>query len=138
MARAGTVFVEKLTTRGMTRSARGTTEEPGSNVKAKTGLNRVILAGGWHGLKAKLAYKCAVAEIDPAYTSLTCNACGHADKASRRSQAEFMCVACGHADDADLNAARNIMASGIGASARRGAFASVTPATRETDRKLAA
>ena len=136
--RAGTVFVEKLNTAGMTRSARGTAGEPGSNVKAKAGLNREILATGWRGLKAKLACKCKVVEVDPACTSQTCNACGHADKASRRTQSDFTCVACGHADNADLNAARNIMASGIGASARRGAFAPATPATRETDRKLAA
>ena len=137
-ATADTVFVEKLNTAGMTRSARGTVEEPGSNVKAKAGLNREILNTGWHDLKEKLAYKCRVVEVDPAYTSQTCNACGHVDKASRRTQAEFMCVACGHADNADLNAARNIMASGIGASARRGALTLVTPQTRETDRKLAA
>ena len=60
------------------------------------------------------------------------------DKASRRTQSDFTCVACGHADNAALNAARNITASGTGASARRGAFALATPATRETDRKLAA
>ena len=136
--RAGTVFVENLNTRGMTRSARGTVDNPGTNVKAKSGLNREILATGWHDMKAKLAYKTGVVEINPAYTSQTCYACGHVDKASRPSQAEFKCVACGHADNADLNAARNIMASGLGASARRGALALATPATRETDRKLAA
>ncbi len=82
--------------------------------------------------------KCVVVEIDPAFTSQTCNVCGWVDKASRHSQAEFTCVACGHADHADLNAARNIMAFGIGASARRGAFALATPVTREIDRKQAA
>ncbi len=51
--------------------------------------------------------------------------------ASRGSQAEFICVACGHAANADVNAAKNIPASGTGASARRGALASATPATRE-------
>ncbi len=132
------MFVEKLNTRGMTKSARGTLENPGRKVKAKSGLNREILSTGWHSVKEKLAYKCALVEIDPAFTSQTCNVCGRVDKASRPSQAEFTCVACGHADNADLNAARNIMASGIGASARRGALALATPVTRETDRKLAA
>ncbi len=69
---------------------------------------------------------CEVAEVDPAYTSQTSNACERVDKASRSSQAEFTCVACGHADHVDVNAARNIMASGIGASARRRALALVT------------
>ena len=107
-------------------------------MKAKSGLNREIPTTGWHGMKKKLAYKCAVMEIDPAFTSQTCNVCGRVDKAPRPSQAEFKCVACGHADNADLNAARNIMASGIGASTRQGAFASATPVTRETVRKLVA
>ena len=40
--------------------------------------------------------------------------------------------------NSDLNAARNIMASGTGASVRQGAFALANPVTRETDRKLAA
>lgn len=35
-----TVAVEDLNVAGMTRSARGTTEEPGTNVAAKAGLNR--------------------------------------------------------------------------------------------------
>ncbi len=136
--RASTVIVEKLNTAGMTKSARGTVENPGTKVKAKSGLNREILSTGWQGMKEKLAYKCAMVEIDPAFTSQTCNVCGWVDKASRHSQAEFTCVACGHADHADLNAARNIMAFGIGASARRGAFALATPVTREIDRKRAA
>ena len=137
-ARAGTVFVENPNTAGMTRSARGTLDSPGTNVKARSGLNREMLGTGWHGLKQKLSDTCAVEGVDPADTSQTCNACGHIHKASRRTQSDFMCMACGHADNADLNAARNIMASGLGASARRGAFASATPVTRETDRKLAA
>ncbi len=136
--RASRVIVEKLNIQGMTKSARGTLDNPGTKVKAKSGLNREILSTGWHGMKEKLSDKCAVVEIDPAFTSRTCNGCGWVDKASRPSQAEFTCMARGHADHADLNAARNIMASGIGASARRGAFALATPATREIDRKLAA
>ena len=131
--RASTVAVEKLNTRGMTKSAKGTAEAPGANVRAKSGLNREILRTGWHGLKAMLSYKCReLIEVDPAYTSQACSSCGAVDKANRKGR-EFKCVACGHADHADLNAARNILASGIGASARRGALAPATPATREID-----
>ena len=67
---------------GKTRSARGTVEEPGRNVTSKAGLNREILATGWYSLKAKLAYKCTVEGVDPAYMTLTCNARGHVDTVS--------------------------------------------------------
>ena len=47
--------------------------------------------------------------VDPAYTSQTCNRCGHVAKENRESQAEFLCVSCGHHENADVNAARNIL-----------------------------
>ena len=135
--RASTVFVEKLNTPGMTRSAKGTIQNPGTKVKAKSGLNREILNTGWHSVKEMLGYKCLeLIEVNPAYTCQSCNACGFTDPENR--DRKFECVACGHADHADLNAARNILTSGTGVSARRGALALATPVTRETDRKLAA
>jgi hypothetical protein len=51
------VYVEKLNIRGMSRSARGTEEEPGRNVKAKSGLNKSILDQGWYEFKRQLDYK---------------------------------------------------------------------------------
>jgi putative transposase len=41
------VVLEDLNTNQMTRSAKGTLDLPGTNVKAKSGLNRAILAKGW-------------------------------------------------------------------------------------------
>ena len=131
-AKAQTVVIEKLNTRGMTKSAKGTTDKPGTNVRQKAGLNRVILHTGWAALGQMLNYKAAdVIEVSAAYTSQTCSACGAIDADSRRSQSEFKCVACGHAQNADLNAARNIRASGTGATARREAFGMPTSMTRE-------
>lgn len=49
-----------------------------------------------------------VVVVDPAYTSQRCFACGHIEKANRKSQGEFLCKACGHLDHADVNAAKNI------------------------------
>ncbi len=40
----------------MTRSAKGTVEELGRNVKAKAGLNREVLASGWGSLGRMLEY----------------------------------------------------------------------------------
>ena len=51
------MYVEKLNIRGMSRSARGTEEEPGRNVKAKSGLNKSILDQGWYEFKRQLDYK---------------------------------------------------------------------------------
>ena len=117
----GGVILEDLNTKGMTKSARGTVEEPGKNVAQKRGLNRSIQDSAWHRFERMLDYKAReVVKINPAYTSQTCNECGAADKASRKSQAEFRCSACGHEDNADINAAKNILAAGMAATARGG------------------
>ncbi len=51
------IRVEALPIGAMTRSARGTVEEPGRNVRQKAGLNRSILAHGWGLLVARLEQK---------------------------------------------------------------------------------
>ena len=144
---AHTVAVEELRVKAMTASARGTVEEPGSGVRQKAGLNRVIRDTGWGAFRAMLEYKAgAVVAVDPRNTSTTCAACGHSDPASRRSQAVFHCVACGHADHADANAARNIRRRGLARlhslprtrSGGDGAWPSGPPAIRENTPKAAA
>jgi transposase len=72
------IHVEDLQIKNLVRSARGTIEMPGRNVRAKAGLNRSIHAAGWGRLVARLEDKAAgrVEKINPAYTSQTCNACG--------------------------------------------------------------
>ena len=118
---AHTVVVEDLRVKSMTRSAKGTADAPGSNVKAKAGLNRSILSSGWGQLRAMLEYKAGeVIAVPPAYTSQTCRTCGAVDAANRRSQAKFHCVHCGHEANADTNAALNILALGTGAAGRGG------------------
>ncbi|MBB4778626.1 RNA-guided endonuclease InsQ/TnpB family protein [Actinomadura welshii] len=117
------IAVEDLNVRGMTRSAKGTVEAPGVNVRQKAGLNRGILTNGWGQLVARLEHKAPgrVVKIDPRYTSQTCHACGHRAPENRKSQAVFRCVACGHQDNADVNAAINIRtAAGHAAAAREG------------------
>ena len=106
------IRVEDLKIADMVRSARGTIAAPGTNVRAKADLNRSVHAAGWGSLVRRLEDKAAgrVERIDPAYTSQTCNACGHRAADNRESQAVFRCRACGHADHADVNAAKNIAA----------------------------
>ena len=127
-----TVIVEALNTKGMTRTAKGTSRCPGKNVKAKAGLNRVILASGWGKLQQFLEYKAGeLLAVPPAYTSQTCHKCGHVDKANRPSQSRFECTCCGHKGNADINAALNILALGMGATGRREALASATLMNRQ-------
>jgi putative transposase len=125
------IRVEDLNIRNMTRSAKGTAEQPGRNVRAKAGLNRGISRSGWGLLVRRLEDKAPgrVEKVPPAYTSQRCSACGHVDGRSRESQARFRCTACGYAGNADVNAARNI-AAGHAVKARGGDGAS-RPANRE-------
>jgi transposase len=106
------IRVENLQITNMTRSAKGTRENPGRNVRAKAGLNRGILTSGWGVLVRRLAEKAPgrVEKVNPALTSQRCSACGRVDRGSRESQAVFRCTACGFAGNADVNAAINIAA----------------------------
>jgi hypothetical protein len=111
------IRVEDLKIGNMTRSARGSIERPGRNVRQKAGLNREIMRSGWGLLVRRLEDKAPgrVEKVRPAYTSQRCSACGHIAAESRKSQALFACVAC----NADVNAARNI-AAGHAVTARGG------------------
>lgn len=64
-------------------------------------------------LRTMIEYKSALAGIpvvavDPAYTSQACSACGHTERANRRSRGIFWCRVCGYFNHADVNAALNI------------------------------
>lgn len=116
------VVIEDLKIANMSRSAKGTVDAPGKNVRAKAGLNKSILDQGWGNFRRMLEYKLAwlggeLLAVNPAYTSQTCSACGHVAEDNRQSQERFCCVACGHEAHADLNAARNILAAGHAVSA---------------------
>ncbi len=139
--KAHAVVIEDLPVQGMTRSARGTVDSPGTNVQAKAGLNRAIRDSGWSQLERKLIYKCGqVVRVPAAYTSQTCSVCACVDRRNRPTQARFHCIRCRAQFHADHNAALNILerhrlsvAHGTGASARRGAWPSGPPTTREQD-----
>jgi putative transposase len=112
--RFGVVAIEKLRTGNMTRSAAGTVEAPGRTVRAKAGLDRSILAQGWHQFGVFLSYKLEaygghLIEVDPAHTSQTCSVCGHVSPDNRPTQARFACVSCQNELNADHNAAINIL-----------------------------
>ena len=111
------VYVEKLNIRGMSASARGTTEEPGRNVRAKAGLNKSILDQGWFEFRRQFDYKLSwmggsLVEVESRYSSQKCSCCGHTDKQNRISQSEFVCLRCGYEQHADVNAAVNILTVG--------------------------
>jgi transposase len=125
------IKVEDLRIGAMTRSGKGRPDNPGRNLRQKTGLNRSILRSGWGLLVRRLEEKGPgrVEKIKPHYTSQRCSACGQVDGKSRESQAGFRCTACGFTCNADVNAARNI-AAGHAVTAR-GGYRDTGPANRE-------
>ncbi len=50
--------------------------------------------------------------IPCAYTSRTCNKCGHQEKDNRKTTEHFECLKCGHKDISHINAAKNIRDAG--------------------------
>ena len=111
------VFVEDLQVRNMSQSAAGTAENPGTNVAAKSGLNKAILDQGWGEFRRQLDYKTAwnggmLFAVPPQYTSQTCPCCGHVSADNRQTQARFACVECGYENHADVVGAVNVLERG--------------------------
>ena len=111
------VCIEDLQVRNMSKSAAGTTDAPGRNVRAKSGLNKAILDQGWFEFRRQLDYKLAwsgghLIAVPPRNTSRTCPACGHVSKDNRQTQAKFECVECGFEENADVVGAINVLRAG--------------------------
>lgn len=109
---AAVLVVEDLRVKNMTRTAKGSVEAPGVNVKQKSGLNRSILDQGWTQILTLLTYKAdqagaRVIRVRPHGTSQTCHRCGSTAEGQRENQAVFRCAdpACGWTGNADTNAA---------------------------------
>ena len=109
--------VRNMTRRPKPRLADDGTYEP-NGAAAKAGLNRSILDAGWGvflrvlGDKAEEAGRTVIA-VNPRHTSQRCARCGHVAASNRTSQAGFRCQRCGHEANADVNAAINILRSGL-------------------------
>jgi putative transposase len=112
------VVLEDLRIRNMSASAKGDMENPGRNVRAKSGLNKSILDQGWYEFRRQLEYKQVwrggtVITVAPHNTSRTCPACGLVNPENRKTQSRFACVQCGYIENADYVAAINILARGM-------------------------
>ena len=115
----GCVYVEDLKVKNMTASVKGTVENPGKNVKQKSGLNRAILRTGFYSLRQAIEWQLlkmggVVIPVDPRGTSITCPHCQSRDKRNRPTQAIFKCVneSCGFEANADVVGALNVLRKG--------------------------
>ncbi len=90
------VCIEDLRVRNLSRSAAGTTEQPGRSVRAKSGLNKSILDQDWFAFRCQLDYKLAwngghLIAVPPQNTSRTCPCCAHVSAENRQTQARLAC-----------------------------------------------
>jgi putative transposase len=111
------VCIEDLQVRNLSKSAKGTVEANGKNVRAKSALNKSILDQGWFEFRRQLEYKLNwsggyLVVVPPQNTSRTCPVCAHVSRENRRTQAHFECVNCGYSNHADVVGAINILARG--------------------------
>ena len=109
-----TIAVEDLKIKNMSRSAKGSIDNPNMRSSAKSGLNRSILQQSWGTFFELLEYKLErnggkLVRVDPRYTSQACSCCGHISKENRLTQSKFVCQACGNTLNADYNASVNIL-----------------------------
>ena len=88
------VCIEDLQVKNLSRSASGTANAPGKNVRAKSGLNKSILDQGWFEFRRQLDYKLQwnggwLVAVPPQNTSRTCPACGHVLAENRQTPSEI-------------------------------------------------
>jgi putative transposase len=120
---AKVVVFEKLKIKNMTKRAKAKVDPVSgkwlrNNGNAKSGLNRAILNAAPYQLFLFTKYKAfradkLVMEVNPAYSSQECSACGHTEEGNRESQSDFQCLKCKHTENADLNASKVIKRRGV-------------------------
>jgi putative transposase len=109
------VATEELTLKNMTRSAKGTAEEPGRQVAQKAGLNREILDTAPGLFTSLLRYKVqetggewVQAPTKQLKPSQRCPSCWRVEK-KQLSQRVHACAHCGHEEPRDTASARVVL-----------------------------
>jgi len=90
------VYIEDLQARNKSKSAPGSIEDPGKNVRAKVGLNQSVFHQGW--------FKAARLQAEPERRISDCRSCARHEpmlpqvralrEETRKTQAKFGCVNC--------------------------------------------
>ena len=98
-----------LSLQNVTKSAKGTKENPGANVSQRSGLNRTISCQCGSMISRLLKYKLAGygSWVVAAHTSRTYSVCGFTDNKNGNG-CVLLCLSCQYLAHADQNAARNI------------------------------
>lgn len=114
------VILEDLKIGNMSKSAKGNIENPGTNVKQKSGLNRAILDQGWGEFIRQLEYKLTwnggqLIQVNPRNTSRKCPKCSYISAENRKTQATFCCQqdGCNYQANADYVGSLNIREAGL-------------------------
>ncbi len=114
------VILEDLKIANMSSSAKGTSENPGKNVKQKSGLNRAILDQGWGEFIRQLEYKLTwnggeLIQVNPRNTSRKCPKCNYISAKNRKTQALFCCQqnGCNYTANADYVGSLNVREAGL-------------------------
>ena len=98
----------------MLKSAKGTVEDPGTNVQQKRDLNRGISGQGWAEFVTRLGQKVGeerLQRVPAPFTAQRCFGCGHVAEENLVSFKRFRCVSCGREASVALNGAQNISVS---------------------------
>lgn len=110
------IFIEDFDIPEMVRSAKGTAEHPGTQVKQKTKMNKAIAEQNWGMIAEQLAYKVterggAFARIESDFISQTCPFCDSTDHT--QTGRIFTCNSCSFKGDIDIVAAWHILSRGM-------------------------
>ncbi|WP_282693222.1 RNA-guided endonuclease TnpB family protein [Streptomyces sp. CC208A] len=116
-------FCHQLSTRIVRENQVVVVEDLAVNGLARTRLAKSVYDAGWSMFVDMLRYKCErygrlfvqIGRFEP--TSQTCSDCGHRDGPKPLDVRTWTCPVCHAVHDRDVNAARNIKAAGLAASA---------------------
>jgi IS605 OrfB family transposase len=116
-------FLHKLSTRLVHEHGAIFVGNVNASGLAKSIMAKSVLDAGWSTFRTMLQYKCDDAgvlfeEVNENFSTQACSSCGCKDSTTRPKGIadlgirEWICMECGVCHDRDINAARNILATG--------------------------
>jgi putative transposase len=115
VSKYGDISIEDYDIKSMTKSAKGTVEQPGELVQVKATFNQAQLRNAWGALGTMLTYKSSrlgheVTKKGVSFITQECSECGHTDPGNVNERTRtFTCLKCKFIIDIDTNAALNVL-----------------------------